>query len=318
MTLQGWIMFEAGLMNGHVCMITGGGSGLGRAIAANLVRYGARVVLLGRRREVLESCASELGSGQVLPVSCDVRFVDEVEAALEASLERFGQVDSLVNSAAGNFISPTERLSTNAFKLIIDTVLMGTMHCSLTLGKHWINTGQKGSVLNIVTNYAQTGSPYVVPSACAKAGVENMVKSLAAEWGRYGLRFVGISPGPFPTEGAMGQLRIYDELLPGVDIPRFIAQRIPLGRLGQLHELADLATFLLSRNAEYINGEIIRIDGGETPCLAGEFSFMHEVPQSTWDREARNLKRQPAPITEQHPPTSTTTNREHHNEHQPT
>ena len=293
-------MFEASLLNNHVCMITGGGSGLGRAIATNLIRYGARVALLGRRSSLLESCSRELGTERALHVPCDVRFIDEVEAALQTTLDRFGRVDSLINNAAGNFISPTERLSANAFKLIIDTVLMGTMHCSLTLGKHWIGQHQKGSVLNIVTNYAQTGSPYVVPSACAKAGVENMVKSLAAEWGRYGLRFVGISPGPFPTEGAMGQLRIYDGLLPGIDVPSFIARRIPLGRLGHLKELADLATFLLSPNAEYITGEIIRIDGGETPCLAGEFSFMHDVPQEVWDRDASQLKRRPPPISERH------------------
>lgn len=294
-------MFESNLMQGHVCMITGGGSGLGRAIATHLVRYGARVALLGRRRNVLEACVHELGEENALAVPCDVRFADEVDEALQTTLAHFGHLDSLVNSAAGNFVSPTERLSPNAFKLIIDTVLMGTLHCSLAVGKHWIASGARGSVLSIVTNYARTGSPFVVPSACAKAGVENMVKSLAAEWGRHGLRFVGISPGPFPTEGAMGQLRIHDDLVPGMDMPTFIAQRIPLGRLGHLHELADLATFLLSRNAEYINGEIIRIDGGETPCLAGEFSFMHDVPQSIWDRDARQLKRKPAPISRSTP-----------------
>lgn len=304
-------MFDPKLMTDHVCMITGGGSGLGRAIASNLVRYGARVAILGRRREVLQQCAESLGTDRVLPVPCDVRYPDEVDAALAATLARFGHVDSLVNSAAGNFISPTERLSANAFKLVVDTVLMGTLHCSLALGKHWIATRQKGSVLSIVTNYAGTGSPYVVPSGCAKAGVENMVKSLAAEWGRYGLRFVGISPGPFPTEGAMGQLRIYDAILPGVDLPEFIARRIPLGRLGRLDELADLATFLLSPNAEYINGEIVRIDGGETPCLAGEFSFMHDVPESIWERDAHRLKRQPAPITEHFTPPFSKPGKEH-------
>jgi 2,4-dienoyl-CoA reductase [(3E)-enoyl-CoA-producing], mitochondrial len=224
-------------------------------------------------------------------VRCDVRFPDEVESALAQTLARFGRVDSLVNSAAGNFVSPTERLSNNAFKLIVDTVLMGTVHCTLTLGKHWIEAGQRASVLSIVTNYASTGSAYVVPSGCAKAGVENLTRSLAAEWGRYGVRFVAISPGPFPTQGAMGQLRLYENLVPGIDVPSFITQRIPLGRLGRVEELADLATFLLSPNAEYINGEIIRIDGGETPSLAGEFSFMRDVPASVWDRAGGQLKR---------------------------
>ena len=289
-------MFEPGLMDGHVSMITGGGSGLGLAIAQHLVHYGGRVALLGRRERLLNEAAQALGSERVLPVRCDVRFADDIDAALARTLERFGRVDSLVNSAAGNFVSPTERLSPNAFKLIIDTVLLGTLHCTLAVGKHWIDSGRRGAVLSIVTNYASTGSPYVVPSGCAKAGVENMTRSLAAEWGRYGLRLVGISPGPFPTAGAMGQLRIHDDMLPGVDIPKLICQRIPLGRLGRIEELADLATFLLSPNAEYITGEIVRIDGGETPCLAGEFSFMQAVPQSVWDRDGGRLKRAPATL----------------------
>jgi NAD(P)-dependent dehydrogenase (short-subunit alcohol dehydrogenase family) len=233
-----------------------------------------------------------------------VRYADEVQAALARTLERFGHVDSLVNAAAGNFVSPTERLGISAFKLVIDTVLMGTLHCTLTLGKHWIETGRRGSVLSIVTNYASTGSPYVVPSGCAKAGVENMTRSLAAEWGRHGLRLVGISPGPFPTDGAMGQLRLHEQLLPGVDIPQLITSRIPLGRLGRPEELADLATFLLSPGAEYINGEIVRIDGGEAPCLAGEFSFMHGVPASVWEREAGRLKRQPSADADHAPPST--------------
>jgi NAD(P)-dependent dehydrogenase (short-subunit alcohol dehydrogenase family) len=284
-------MFDRNLFDGHVAFITGGGSGLGRAIASHLVRYGAKVAIVGRRESVLRATAEALGSESVLPVRCDVRFPDEVESALAQTLARFGRVDSLVNSAAGNFVSPTERLSNNAFKLIVDTVLMGTVHCTLTLGKHWIEAGQRASVLSIVTNYASTGSAYVVPSGCAKAGVENLTRSLAAEWGRYGVRFVAISPGPFPTQGAMGQLRLYENLVPGIDVPSFITQRIPLGRLGRVEELADLATFLLSPNAEYINGEIIRIDGGETPSLAGEFSFMRDVPASVWDRAGGQLKR---------------------------
>jgi len=284
-------MFDRNLLDGHVAFITGGGSGLGRAIASHLVRYGAKAAIVGRRESVLRATAEALGIDNVLPVRCDVRFPDEVEGALAQTLARFGRVDSLVNSAAGNFVSPTERLSNNAFKLIVDTVLMGTVHCTLTLGKHWIEAGQRASVLSIVTNYASTGSAYVVPSACAKAGVENLTRSLAAEWGRYGVRFVAISPGPFPTQGAMGQLRLYENLVPGVDVPNFITQRIPLGRLGRVEELADLATFLLSPNAEYINGEIIRIDGGETPSLAGEFSFMRDVPASVWDRAGGQLKR---------------------------
>lgn len=287
-------MFRHDLFAGHVALVTGGGSGLGRAIAEHLVRHGARVAILGRRASVLQQTANEIGNEHVLPLPCDVRFPDEVEAALDAVLARFGHIDSLVNSAAGNFVSPTERLSANAFKLVVDTVLMGTVHCTLALGKRWIASGKGGSVLCITTNYASTGSPYVVPSGCAKAGVENLIKSLAAEWGGYGMRFVGISPGPFPTEGAMGQLRIHEDLLPGVHIPTLITRRIPVGRLGRVSELADLALFLLSPNAAYINGEIIRIDGGETPGLAGEFNFLRDVPAEVWARQAGSLKRSPA------------------------
>lgn len=284
-------MFKPDLFKDHVCFVTGGGSGLGRAIAAHLVRHGAKVAIVGRRADVLAQAAAEMGEDQVLPLQCDVRFPDEVEAAVATAIGRFGRIDSLVNSAAGNFVSPTERLSSNAFKLIVDTVLMGTVHCTLAIGKHWIASGQAGSMLSIVTNYASTGSAYVVPSACAKAGVENMIKSLAAEWGRHGIRLVGIAPGPFPTEGAMGQLRIHEDILPGVDIASMITGRIPLGRLGRVEELADLALFLLSPNAAYISGDIVRIDGGEVPNMAGEFSFLHDVPQQVWDAEAGRLKR---------------------------
>lgn len=285
-------MFRPDLFNGHVALVTGGGSGLGKAIAAHLVRHGAKVALIGRRAEVLADTVTELGTKSALALRCDVRFPDEVDDAIASALAHFGHIDSLVNSAAGNFVSPTERLSSNAFKLVVDTVLMGTVHCTLAMGKHWIAAGQPGTVLSIVTNYASTGSAYVVPSACAKAGVENLIKSLAAEWGRHGLRFVGISPGPFPTEGAMGQLRIHEDILPGVDIPTMITRRIPLGRLGKISELADLAAFLLSPNAAYISGAIIRIDGGEIPNMAGEFSFLHDVPQQVWDAEAGRLKRE--------------------------
>lgn len=287
-------MFKEDLFTGHVAFITGGGSGLGRAIAGHLVRLGACVAIAGRREQVLREAAEAMGADRVFPVRCDVRYADEVESAVASTLQHFGRIDSLVNSAAGNFVSPTERLRPTAFKLIIDTVLMGSVNTTLVLGKHWLANARKGCVLNIVTNYASTGSAYVVPSACAKAGVENLTRSLAAEWGRHGVRCVGIAPGPFPTEGAMGQLRIYEDLLPGVDIPEFITGRIPLGRLGRMEELADLAAFLLSPNAEYINGEIIRIDGGETTNLAGEFNFMHGVPAHVWDREAARLKRAPA------------------------
>lgn len=285
-------MFSPDLFKDHVCMITGGGSGLGFAMANRLVQLGAKIAILGRREAVLAEAAASIGKDSVLPIKCDIRFADEVEEAVEKTLAHYGKIDSLINSAAGNFVSPTERLSNNAFKLVVDTVLMGTVYCTMTVGKHWIASGRGGSILSITTNYASTGSAYVVPSACAKAGVENMIKSLSAEWGRHGIRLVGIAPGPFPTDGAMGQLRIHEDILPGVDIPAMITKRIPLGRLGKLEELADLAAYLLSPNAAYISGEIVRIDGAETPNLAGEFCFLHDVPNEVWEAEAGRLKRE--------------------------
>lgn len=293
-------MFKEDLFKDHVSFITGGGSGLGLAIAQHLVKLGAKVAIIGRREKLLNEVAAEIGTDSVLPIRCDVRFADEVEDAVAKALKHFGRIDSLINSAAGNFVSPTERLSNNAFKLIVDTVLMGTVHCTLALGKHWIATGQSGCMLSITTNYASTGSAYVVPSACAKAGVENLIKSLAAEWGRHGIRLVGIAPGPFPTDGAMGQLRIHEDLLPGVDISTMIARRIPSGRLGKPCELADLAAFLLSPNAAYISGEIVRIDGAEIRNMAGEFCFLQDVPQNVWDREAGRLKRERINVSKMH------------------
>jgi NAD(P)-dependent dehydrogenase (short-subunit alcohol dehydrogenase family) len=284
-------MFQKGLLSEKVVLITGGGTGLGRAAADEIVRLGGKVALVGRRKEILDTAVCELGPDSALSLRCDVRFTDEVDAAIDAAMARFGQVNALINNAAGNFVCPTERLTPNAFKLIIETVLMGTVHFSLEMGKRWIKSKVRGTNICISTNYASTGSAFVVPSACAKAGVENLVRSLAAEWGHHGIRTVGISPGPFPTKGAMSQLRIYEDLIPGTDIPTFITERIPLQRLGRVEELASLAVYLLSPLAEYINGEIIRIDGGEVPNLAGEFSFMHCVSSSQWEGEYGRLKR---------------------------
>ncbi|MGP1676154.1 MAG: SDR family oxidoreductase [Burkholderiales bacterium] len=287
-------MFKPDLLAGRVAFITGGGTGLGKAIATHYVRHGAKVVLVGRREAVLRDTAETLAGGMdcTLAIGCDVRFQDEVENAIDLAVAHFGKIDILVNNAAGNFVFPTKLLSSNAFKLIIDTVLMGAVNCTLALGKRWIAGGQPGSVLNILTTYASTGSAFVVPSSCAKAGVENLTKSLAAEWGRYGIRCVGIAPGPFPTDGAMQQLRLHEDLLPGVDLKQFATRRIPLGRLGRVEELADLATFLVSPNAEFINGEIIRIDGGEIPNLSGEFCFLNDVDDSKWEGHASRLKRE--------------------------
>ncbi len=268
-------------LQGKTIVVTGGGTGLGRAMATYFLQLGARVVIASRKLDVLEAAAREMASdtgGEVLPVACDVRDSDQVGELLKASLDRFGQVDALLNNAAGNFISPTERLSANAFSTIIDIVLKGTANCTLVFGKHWIKRGQPASVLNIVTTYAFTGSAYVVPSAAAKGGVLALTRSLAVEWGKYGIRNNAVAPGPFPTKGA------WERLLPGDLAQQFdFKKRVPLKRMGEHQELANLAAFLLSDFAGYINGEVVTIDGGEWLQGAGQFSGLEAVPHELWD-----------------------------------
>jgi NAD(P)-dependent dehydrogenase (short-subunit alcohol dehydrogenase family) len=212
-----------------------------------------------------------------------VRDYAQVEQVLAESLKAFGRVDGLLNNAAGNFISPTERLSANAFSSIIDIVLKGSVNCTLAFGKHWIEKKQAASVLNIVTTYAFTGSAYVVPSACAKGGVLAMTRSLAVEWGKYSIRTNAIAPGPFPTKGA------WDRLLPGDLAEKFdFKNRVPLKRVGDHQELANLAAFLISDFAGYINGEVISIDGGEWLQGAGQFNGLEAIPSEMWDAIRRS------------------------------
>ncbi|MEO8067647.1 MAG: SDR family oxidoreductase, partial [Flavobacteriales bacterium] len=263
-------------------VVTGGGTGLGRSMSECFLRLGANVVITSRKLEVLQKTAAELEAstgGKVLAVACDIRKYLEVEQLVSASTERFGTVDALVNNAAGNFISPTERLSSKAFETIIDIVLMGSVNCTLAFGKHWIDKQERDkAVLNIVTTYAWTGSGYVLPSACAKAGVLALTRSLAVEWAKYGIRHNAIAPGPFPTKGA------WTRLLPGELMERFdLSKRVPLQRLGEHHELTDLASYLVSPFSGYVNGEVVVIDGGEWLKGAGQFSGLEAVEPGMWD-----------------------------------
>ena len=274
-------MLKEDSLKDKVIVITGGGTGLGKAMGKYFVELGADLVIASRKMDVLEATAkelSEINGGNVIPVQCDVTDYSSVENLLKTSVNKFGKVDVLLNNAAGNFISPTERLSNRAFDIIINIVLKGTYNCTLAFGKHWIKEKQKATVLNIVTTYAYTGSAYVVPSACAKAGVLALTRSLAVEWAKYGIRFNAIAPGPFPTKGA------WDRLLPGNMKDRFdLAKKVPLKRVGEHQELANLAAYLVSDFSAYINGEVITIDGGEWLKGAGQFNMLEMVPEEMWD-----------------------------------
>lgn len=275
-------MLRDDALKGKTIVVTGGGSGLGKSMTTYFLELGANVVITSRNLEKLQTVKQELEAetgGKVLPVQCDVRHYDQVEAMVEASVNEFGMVDVLLNNAAGNFISPTERLSANAFDTIIDIVLKGTKNCTLAFGKHWIDKKETNkTVLNIVTTYAWTGSAYVVPSATAKAGVLAMTRSLAVEWAKYGMRFNAIAPGPFPTKGA------WDRLLPGDLKEKFdLAKKVPVKRVGEHQELANLAAYLVSDFSAYINGEVVTIDGGEWLKGAGQMNMLEEIPQEMWD-----------------------------------
>ena len=280
-------MLRDDALSGKTILVTGGGTGLGRAMSTYFLKLGANVVITSRKMDVLlktaaemeqEAAASNKGGAKVLAVQCDVRKPEEVDEVLRKTIETFGQVHGLLNNAAGNFISPTERLSANAFSTIIDIVLKGTANCTMAVGKHWIKEKQAGTILNIVTTYAFTGSGYVVPSACAKGGVLAMTRSLAAEWGKYGIRTNAIAPGPFPTKGA------WDRLLPGDMAKKFdFKNRVPLKRVGEHQELANLAAFMMSDFSGYINGEVITIDGGEWLQGAGQFNGLEAITPEMWD-----------------------------------
>jgi NAD(P)-dependent dehydrogenase (short-subunit alcohol dehydrogenase family) len=275
-------MLRDNALEDKVIVVTGGGSGLGKAMTKYFMELGAKVAITSRDLDKLQTTVKELETetgGKCLAVQCDVRHYDQVEAMLAEVLKAYGKVDVLLNNAAGNFISPTERLSANAWDTIIDIVLKGSKNCTLAFGKHWIEAKQTNTnVLNIVTTYAWTGSAYVVPSATAKAGVLAMTRSLAVEWAKYGIRMNAIAPGPFPTKGA------WDRLLPGDLKEKFdLSKKVPLKRVGDHQELANLAAYLVSDFSAYINGEVVTIDGGEWLQGAGQFNLLEAVPNELWD-----------------------------------
>lgn len=275
-------MFQPDLLKGRSIFLTGGGTGLGRAMAIRFASLGARMFVVGRREEPLKGTCEEIHrtGGSAAYATCDVRDYSAVETAFATAESHFGEIDSLVNNAAGNFMARTEKLSPNAFNAVVGIVLNGTFHCTQAFAKQRIAKKLGGNVLNITTTYAaaNSGSGYVVPSACAKAGVLAMTTSLAVEWAKYHIRLNAIAPGPFPTEGA------WSRLMPSKQFEEHAISKHPMKRFGKHEELTNLAAFLLSDMAEYINGECVVIDGGQWLRGAGEFNDLGMLPDAVWDQ----------------------------------
>ncbi|GAB4370030.1 MAG: SDR family oxidoreductase [Kiloniellaceae bacterium] len=271
-------MFQSDLLQGKRILITGGGSGLGKSMGRRVLELGATLVICGRRETVLEETRAEFDAdfpGRTRAIPCDLRDAAQVDALVAAIWEE-APLDALVNNAAGNFLARTETLSPRAVDAVLAIVMHGTAYVTLACGKRWLADKHPGTVLSIVATYAETGSPYVVPSAMAKAGVLAMTRSLAVEWGGRGIRLNAIAPGPFPTEGA------WSRLVPNEAMDRAWMNKIPLGRVGAHRELADLAAFLLADGSAYINGEVVVIDGGEWLKGAGQFSLMEALSDDDW------------------------------------
>tara|TARA_Y100000996_G_scaffold415568_1_gene411260 strand:- start:5633 stop:6490 length:858 start_codon:yes stop_codon:yes gene_type:complete len=273
-------MLPSDTFENKTILITGGGTGLGKSIGKHILELGGKIIITSRRNDVIEKTANEFNDiypNSTLHVSGDVRNIEDVENVINNGFEKFGSIDMLINNAAGNFISPTERLSANAFSVIIDIVLKGTCNYTLALGKKWIDSKREGTILNIATTYAMTGSGYVIPSAAAKGGVLTLTRSIAAEWAKYNIRCNAIAPGPFPTKGAWSRL-----VPPGFSKFMDLKKRVPLKRVGEHQELANLCAYLLSDYSSYITGEIITIDGGEWIYNAGQFSRLDKIPSKLW------------------------------------
>jgi NAD(P)-dependent dehydrogenase (short-subunit alcohol dehydrogenase family) len=264
-------MFRPDLLANKRILITGGGTGLGKAMAHRFLELGAEVHICGRREEVLKKTAAELSPhGPIHAIPCDVRNLDAVEAMVD-EIWQSAPLDILVNNAAGNFIARTEELSPGAWNSVIGIVLMGTLNCTMACGRRWLASSHPGTVLSISATYAPVGSAYVVPSAVSKAGVEALTRSLAVEWGNRKIRMNAIAPGPIPTQGA------FSRLMPRPELEALALDRNPMHRFGTTEELANLAAFLVSDGSSYINGEVIRMDGGEFLQGAGEFSNLGRV-----------------------------------------
>lgn len=282
-------MFDTKILAGKSILVTGGGSGLGLAMATAFASYGAKVTIAGRSRERLDAALPEIAAaaregGEAASFAADVRDPGQVEALVAHAVARFGKVDALVNNAAGNFLAFSEGLTPNGFDAVVRTVLYGSVHCTLAVGRHLLERKAPGAIVSIVTSYAWTGTAFALPSACAKAGVLAMTRSLAVEWGRAGIRLNAIAPGPIPTEGA------FSRLMAGSGAEKNALEKIPLGRFGRKEEIANLATFLLSDLCPYQTGDCVTMDGGEWLAGAGEFSDYRRLPREQFKAVLDALK----------------------------
>jgi NAD(P)-dependent dehydrogenase (short-subunit alcohol dehydrogenase family) len=281
-------MFRDGLLKGKNILITGGGTGLGKEIAAQYLALGAGLWIAGRRAGVLEQTAQELTAkhgGAVRTHAVDIRDYAAVDAMIQRIWDDSGPLSGLVNNAAGNFISPTKDLTPNGFNAIVNTVFHGSFYVTHAVGKRWIAGGHKGSVVSILVTWVWTGSPYVVPSAMSKAGLHIMTKSLAVEWGKHGIRLNAIAPGPFPTEGATKRLR------PGSSFGES-TQMNPMRRVGEMSELQNLATFLMADGCEWLTGETIAIDGAGYLATGAYFTELDKMSDADWQKAREMIKAQ--------------------------
>jgi NAD(P)-dependent dehydrogenase (short-subunit alcohol dehydrogenase family) len=275
-------VFLPGALAGKSILVTGGGSGLGREISRALLAKGASVHICGRRAGVLDEAVRDIagvGAGRIAAHVCDIRDADAVEALVDG-IWKEGPLTGLVNNAAANFIAPTQSLSARAFRAITSTVMDGSFHTTLTVGKRWIDRGLPGSVVSNLVTWVWSGSAFVVPSAMAKSALDAMTKSLAVEWGPYGIRLNAIAPGPFPTQGAWERLDPIPEAKSSVTNP----DKIPLRRFGKMAELQNLVAFLLSDACDYLTGQTIAIDGAQHLAGLGTFADLSRLTKDDWRR----------------------------------
>jgi NAD(P)-dependent dehydrogenase (short-subunit alcohol dehydrogenase family) len=271
-------MFQADLLRGKRVLVTGGGTGLGKSMGRRFLELGAELVICGRREKVLAETVAEFHAdypGRASWRACDIRDGEAVEAMV-GGIWQDGPLDVLVNNAAGNFLAKSETLSPRAVDAVVRIVLGGTANMTLACGRRWLAEARAGTILSIIASYAWTGSPYVLPSAMAKAGVLAMTRSLAVEWGGRGIRLNAIAPGPFPTEGA------WERLVPDKALEEAWRRKIPLGRFGEHAELANLAAYLVADGSAYVNGEAVTIDGGEWLKGAAQFALMEQLSDEEW------------------------------------